>query len=125
MKITYATNFLRVFKLPNEFPSDYCFGGKEYSVVFKVVDWFNAVSQMDFQKVETVVEQSETEHKEWVETIRDFIKGKKWFNPDFTYMVLTDYGEVFIVNPEKRAFDLQLQFDAQLKKAKQAQAEVK
>lgn len=113
MKITYATNFLRVFKLPDEYPEGYCFGNVEYPVVFKIVDWFNAVSTVD-----TVVEQSKAEHEEWVETIRNFIKGKKYFNPNFTYMVMTDYGDVFIVNPEKRADGLQKEIDDVIAKAK-------
>jgi len=117
MKITYATNFLRVFKLPDEFPSDYCFGNLEHPITIKMVDWFNAISQLDFQKVETVIEQTEAEYKEWVGTIKDFIKEKKYFNPLFTYMVMTDYGAVFIVNPEKRINDLQKQFNCMATKA--------
>jgi hypothetical protein len=47
--ITEATNFLRVFRLPNNFPSGYCFGGG-YPVTMQLVDWFNAFPQEDFWK---------------------------------------------------------------------------
>ena len=117
MEITYATNFLRVFKVPNEFPKGYCFDGG-HLVSFEIIDWFNAITPMDFQKVETVIEQSDDEYDKWVEVVRDFIKGKKYFNPTFTYMVMTDYGAVFIVNPEKRANELQKQHGAMVAKAK-------
>ena len=116
MKITYATNFLRVFKVPDKLTADYFFGGKEYPAVFKIVDWFNAISPENFQKAQTTINQSADEYTEWVETVRNFIKGKQYFNPKFTYMVLTDYGAVFIVNPEKRTNDLEEQYNSVIMK---------
>lgn len=120
-KITYATNFLRVFRLPEELPEDYCFGGNEQPVTLMMVDWFNAVSQMDFQKVETVkiFDVASKEYQLHVKALKAFIKGKSYFNPAHTYMILTDYGDVFMVNPEKRANELQEEFEKVLQKAKE------
>lgn len=111
-KVTEAHNLLRVFRLSPEFPEDYCFQGG-HPVVFMIVDWFNAFSPEDFWSNKKVKEFESTEewYLEHVEKLKAFIKIKKYFNPEFTYMVLTDYGDVFLVNPELRAEKLQQQMD--------------
>jgi len=107
-KVTDATNFLRVFCVPSIFPSGYCFDGG-HVVPFVMVDWFNALDPM----AELPIEFRNTD--EWylkhIEKLKTFIKGKKYFNPKLTYMILTDYGDVFLVNPELRAEKLQKQMD--------------
>ena len=110
-KVTEATNFLRVFCLPDIFPSGYCFGGGHPSI-FMMVDWFNAFPQEDFWSEETKeVNILDADYQKHIEELKGFIKEKMYFNPTHTYMVLTDYGDVFLVNPEKRADELQKQLD--------------
>lgn len=119
--ITYATNFLRVFRVPDDFPSDYCFAGG-HPVKFVMVDWFNAFSEHDFwnNQIKTF-DETDVQYLEHVESLREYIKGKTYFKPDHTFMVLTDYGDVFVINPEKRAFNLQLEYVAIMNKAKETQ----
>ena len=121
MDITESTNFLRVFRLPNEYPSDYCFGGG-HPVTMQLVDWFNAYDQTALWGKESK-EFTETEYAEHVETLRGFIREKKYFKsyPTSTFLVVTDYGDSFIVNPETRRNDLQKQMDELNKKFKSAQ----
>ena len=110
--VTDATNFLRVLRLPKEFPSDYCFGGG-HPATFLLIDWFNAFSPQDFWE-ENVKEfpDGDAAYATHVEELKTYIKGKRYFDPDHTFLVLTDYGDVFLVNPEKRSYDLQLAMDA-------------
>lgn len=105
MKITDATNFLRVFQLPDELPEGYCFGGGCPSE-FVMVDWFNAFTENGLE-----FDGNEPEYTKHIDELRDFIKEKRYFSPDHTYMVLTDYGDIFLVNPEKRPLELQKQYD--------------
>jgi len=115
-KVTYATNFLRVFRLPNKFPSDYCFDGGP-STIFVLVDWFNPFSEQDFWGDKTKeFNKSDIDYLEHIEGLRSFIKEKKYFVNTFTYMVLTDYGDVFLVNPEERTTKIQEQCDVMRKK---------
>jgi hypothetical protein len=110
-RVTTATNFLRVFCLPKEFPTAYCFGGG-HPVIFQNVDWFNAFPQEDFWDNKTKeFESTEEWYLEHVESLREFITKKKYFNPSKTYMILTDYGDVFIINPRLRANMLECQLE--------------
>ena len=110
-KITEATNFLRVFCLPDKLPSDYCFGGGHPSI-FTVIDWFNAIPpQSLWEKDEIVYEEDGREYQELRRELCDFIKGKKYYNTLKTFMILTDYGDIFLVNPELRTGELQRQYD--------------
>ncbi len=38
--VTDMTNFMRIFRLPLQYPKGFCFGGG-YSVEMQLVDWFN------------------------------------------------------------------------------------
>lgn len=110
-KITDATNFLRLFRLPETFPKGYCFGGG-YPTAFQLVDWFNPFDQQDFWKFEIKeFDEADPEYLKHIEELKDFIKGKKYFNSNYTYMALTDYGDIFLINPEKRRDDLQKRCD--------------
>jgi len=115
-KVTQATNFLRVFRLPDEYPSDYCFGGG-HSVEIQLLDWFNAFSQQDFwEKDEKEVDTTEQEYIDHIDSLKQFIKEKIYFNSNKTYMVLTDYGDSFVINPELRVGKLQEELDEIKKK---------
>lgn len=121
-KITYATNFLRVFRLPDELPTDYCFGGG-HPAIFVMVDWFNPFPQQDFWNGETKkFNQEDADYLKRIDELKEFIKGKRYFNSAHTYMVLTDYGDIFLVNPEKRAKELQKQHEDMVVKAKGGEA---
>jgi len=113
IKVTYATNFLRVFRLPEKFPSDFCFGDG-HPTNFQLVDWFNPFDQLELTNINSNKEfnSASYEYQKHIEKLRTFIKEKKYFNSAYTYMVLTDYGDVFLVNPEKKADELQKEFEA-------------
>ncbi len=66
-KVTEATNFLRVFCLPDEYPSEYCFGGG-HPVEIKLIDWFYAFSQEDFW--ETKEKEVDTIEQEYIDHYR-------------------------------------------------------
>ncbi len=109
-KVTEATNFVRVFKVPDEFSSEYCFGGQEHLSEFFIIDWFNPFDQQDFwEKDAYEVDTTDSKFVAHIEKMRKFIKGKQYFDPSNTYMAMTDYGYVFIINPEKRALGLEKQ----------------
>lgn len=116
-KITYITNFLRLFRLPKVFPSDYCFGGG-HPTTFVLVDWFNPFPEQDFWGDKTKeFDKSDAKYLKHIEELKDFIKEKKYFNPKYTYLVLTDYGDVFLVNPEERMDELQKQYEISRERA--------
>ena len=87
-EITSENNFIRVFRLPELFPPDfYCFGGGK-EVGFWLVDWFNPVP-------DAMIENFNTEkHREM---IREFIKGKIYYDPNYKFLAITDYGEAFLI----------------------------
>ncbi len=121
--ITDVTNFLRIFQLPDSFPEDFCFAGGRPST-FTLVDWFNAFPQEDFWGDKTKeFDSADEKYRLHIEKLKEYIKGKKYYHPEYTYMVLTDYGDVFLVNPEKRACSLQFEYKVVRKKAEQAIAE--
>ena len=108
-RVTEATNFVRIFRLPNKFPSGYCFGGG-HPTSFQLVDWFNPFSQEDFwDNAAKDIDSGELSYIKHIQRLKEFIKEKKYFNAQCTFMALTDYGDVFLINPEKRANELQRQ----------------
>jgi len=111
LKITYATNFIRIFRLPIEFPSDYCFQGG-HPTLFQLIDWFNPFDQRDFWNDQTKeTDGMEKWYLEHIDELIKFIKGKRYFDPQFTYLAITDYGDAFVVNPEGQANKLQKQYE--------------
>jgi hypothetical protein len=87
MKITPANNFMRIFRVPIEFPSAFCFGGG-IPIEFQMVDWFNPVTDemMENFNVE--------EHKKM---IRKMIRKKVYYNPNYKYLAITDYNDSFLI----------------------------
>lgn len=111
-RITDATNFMRIFCLPNTFPSNYCFQGG-YPVQIRLVDWFNPFDQRDFwgDKIKEF-DSTDESYQKHIDGLRNFIKEKGYcLKTEFTYMAVTDYGDSFIINPEKRSNDLQNELD--------------
>lgn len=93
--ITERNNFIRIFRIPNEFPSDFCFGGG-HPVNFQLLDWFNPIPQEDLgsDKIKTLTEEEMQKHRE---AIREFIKVKNYYDPEFKFLALSDYSDVFLI----------------------------
>ena len=85
-KITSENNFIRIFRLPEVLPSDFCFDGGQ-AVTFWLVDWFSldtdTLSKTSIEMIE--------------EVIRKFVKGKIYYHPNFKFLAITDYGEAFLI----------------------------
>lgn len=106
MRVTQDNNFCRVFMLPARFPSDFCFGGG-HPVEFRMVDWFNPVppdpsfggEQFAFLKwVNGVCELDADSAEKMREATRSFIALKRYIKPGCEYLVITDYGDAFLLN---------------------------
>lgn len=102
-RITDDDNFLRVFRLPNDYPSDFCFQGG-HPVMIELVDWFNPFPVAEFYggKVKEF-ENTEAWYLKRIEELKQYIKGKVYFKPEYSYLVLTNYGDAFVVNPQLEA----------------------
>lgn len=92
MKITVKTNFMRIFELPIEYPRGFCHSGGK-PVVFVMVDWFNPYPEPHLLPKRLSLEEAETLRNE----IRDFIRSKNYFVKGHQYLVVTDYGDAFII----------------------------
>ncbi|MFA5394386.1 MAG: hypothetical protein WC346_00020 [Methanogenium sp.] len=96
LSVTYDTNFIRIFRLPTEYPKGFCFGGG-YPVQMQLVDWFNPLPPLAFDSKPRTLK---IEHREEiVDKLREFIREKPYFKdyPDHKFLAITDYGEAFIV----------------------------
>lgn len=114
LRLTKATDFLRIFRLPTEFPTEYCFGGG-HPVEFQLIDWFNvAGGPLDLGKE---FSRGDPDYERYIKELSDYMREKKWFDPSYTYMVLTDFGDVFLINPEKRVLELEKEYALAREKA--------
>ena len=87
-------NFCRVFQLPEQFPSDYCFGGG-IPVTFVMVDWFNPMPQdLFYGDKQVTLQQWEEEHKQ---PLIEFISKKEYIQKDKTYIVFTSFCDAFYI----------------------------
>lgn len=79
--------FVRVYLLPQQLTNGYCFGtGKP--ITFQNVDWF-----------ETVIDDG-------IEPLIAFIKGKRYYQPIFRYLVIGDHpGFTFTIDPQPESVD--------------------
>ena len=94
-QVTEKNNFMRIFRIPNQFPSDFCFGGG-HPVNFQIVDWFNPIPQEELWSGKTKT-LSEKELEEYRGGIREFIKVKNYYDPEFKFLALSDYDDVFLI----------------------------
>jgi hypothetical protein len=95
MKVTADTNFLRLFEMPQKFPSGFCFGGG-YPVRFQMVDWFGPIDpQLFWEKKEIDLDSDLNARKQ--EQLRTFIKEKLYYKLECKYLAITDYGDAFII----------------------------
>jgi hypothetical protein len=98
-KVDGWNNFCRVFRLPNSYPSEFCFGGG-ISVNIRMVDWFNPVPQLSipviskeawlekygkFESVEIDMEELEKELIPW-------LKQKMYIEQGIKYLVIYEFG---------------------------------
>ena len=92
-----ANNFCRVFKLPSVFPAGYCFGGGP-PTNFQMIDWFNPIPAFDDDFNTTLPKTLDSVELEASrDMLKEFIRGKNYFNPVETFLVITDYGDTFLV----------------------------
>ncbi len=93
--ITQENNFIRIFRMPQQFRSDFCFGGG-HPVNFQMVDWFNPIPQEELWSGKPK-ELTDKELEEYREAIREFIKVKNYYDPKFQFLALSAYGDVFLI----------------------------
>lgn len=111
-RITEATNFLRVFRLPQQYPSGYCFGGG-YPVALQIVDWFNAFDPMSLWENPVLeFDSDDALYLEHIASLKQFIAGKKYVVPNYVYLVITDYGDTFLINWEQKVQSLEAEMNA-------------
>ncbi len=97
-------NFCRVFEVPDQFPSDFCFGGG-HPVNFQMVDWFYPVRDMGTPGVSKeiwVKEVGPIETKtvalnDLVKDLAPFLQQKQYVKAGREYLVICDFGAVFLV----------------------------
>ncbi|MFA5262047.1 MAG: hypothetical protein WC450_12560 [Candidatus Omnitrophota bacterium] len=107
--ITEATNFLRIFRLPAQYPTGYCFAGG-YPVEMQLVDWFNAFDPTAFWDNERFeYEAGNPEYLEHINSLKEFISDKCYVkaHPNKVFLVITDYGDSFLVNSEQNRLRLE------------------
>lgn len=98
-KVNGWNNFCRVFELPLNFPSDFCFNGG-IPVQFKMVDWFNPISSIPQPAVRKevwlkevgVIEEIDVDIDELETTLLPFLKNKAYIRDGRKYLVLYDFG---------------------------------
>jgi len=85
-EITSENDLIRIFRLPELFPAGfYCFGEGQ-DVAFRLVDGFRLDSSL---LIKTKGKQKDI--------IREFIKGKIYYDPNYKFLAITDYGEAFLI----------------------------
>lgn len=96
-------NFCRVFEIPKSYPEGFCFGvGKP--VNFQMVDWFNPVSCLSQPAVSKKVWLEEVGEIETIKVtlealrinLQSFLRDKCYVKLGRKYLVLCDFGAVFI-----------------------------
>ena len=101
-KVDGWNNFCRVFELPEEFPSDFCFGGG-VPVNFQMVDWFNpvpgigqpAVSKEVWRKEVGEIEVKNISIEDLIDSLLPWLRDKKYIQPGKEYLILFDFGASF------------------------------
>jgi hypothetical protein len=89
MIINEMNNFCRVFELPDEFPTGFCFGGG-YPVTFKMIDWFNPISPTELNE--------NIKWEDYISGIKEFMLEKKYIKVGKKYLLITDFGEVLFIS---------------------------
>ena len=96
-RITEATNFLRVFRLPKAYPQGFCFNGG-YACNFQLIDWFNPFSTQEVYADVSITVKGD-EYIGHIDMLKDFIRAKVYATSDM--LAVTDYGDAFIIKADK------------------------
>jgi len=95
MKIIREQNFLRLFRIPKQFPDKFCFGSGILTE-FLMVDWFNPLEERQFFGLEKI-DYSYQELEDLTFVLIELIKTKEYYRPDFKYIAITDFNYSFII----------------------------
>lgn len=104
-KVNSDNNFIRIFRLPTEYPEGFCFNGG-FPVNIQMVDWFNPVSPMELWG-DKEIKASGDEWENRQDDLAKFIQSKTYAMayPDNEHLAITAWGGCFIVrsvNEHKR-----------------------
>lgn len=102
-------NFCRVFLLPDQFPTGFCFGGG-ITTTFTMVDWFNpvpgipapAISKEEWLKVYDDYKSIEVDHKDLHQDLVTFIAQKTYIIPGKNYLIICDFGAALLFKAPKK-----------------------
>jgi hypothetical protein len=83
--MTNEENFCRVFALPEEYPSGFCFGGGR-PVTMMMVDWFQPLDPENLEEPWEVVRAN----------LLKFLAQKQYIQKGREYLVLTDFHESLV-----------------------------
>lgn len=98
--IKLTDNFCRVFELPLQLSEDFCFG-RSIAHEFHMVDWFYPVDTL-FDEVKTSGElRAYVNLTRLEDKLRDHIENKSYYDPQKSYLVLTDFEFAFVIKPKK------------------------
>ncbi len=89
VKVTRENNFCRVFQVPPEYPSGFCFGGG-IPTNFQMVDWFNPVCSDEIGGPLSEICD--------VPKLTSFIQKKSYAEHGGKLLVMCDFGVVFVVD---------------------------
>lgn len=95
-------NFCRVFRLPDEYPEGFCFGGGLITS-FTMVDWFYPVEDISQAAISMVKwdekfgdhEIKEVSLIDLMKTLVPFLRKKTYFDETATYLVICAFGAAF------------------------------
>lgn len=108
-KVDGWNNFCRVFELPAQFSSEFCFGGG-IPTTFQMIDWFNpvpdlgqpAVSKEVWKKKVGDIETKEIGHDELGSFLIPWLKMKHYIKQGKDYIVICDFGACFTFHLEDK-----------------------
>ena len=108
-KVDGWNNFCRVFRLPRQFSSDFCFGAG-IPTNFQMVDWFNPVegigqpacSKEVWRKEVGEIKIIEVNLEELEATLIPWLKEKIYVRPGNEYLVLYDFGGATVFKLEEK-----------------------
>lgn len=97
-EVTHLNNFVRIFQIPSNMPTSLCFGGG-HPVFFEMVDWFNPVNLQEVNRGSRL-SLTGARLEALRESLREFIRGTRYYDPEFKYLAITDYGDAFLIEKE-------------------------
>lgn len=97
-------NFCRVFRVPSKFPGatrahTYT---REVSASFEILDWFDPIPYPD-DGFDVRTESGDLDFEKVRELTRNFLQKKVYFRAGDTLLVITDYGDAFLVEKQGKS----------------------